>query len=110
MMGRSPIEAGVELDLAVAYAIGWCTRPDYPGDWQDEKGRTWPISEFRPSTDLNAAFAAAERVGLFEKAYIGSHHDLWFVGGIFDEMNPEECLCTPALAICAAILGIKDSG
>lgn len=60
------------------------------------------------STDLNAAFAAAEKVGLWKQGYdlhmwSGLHNVMvWSVGDFHDDPLAEAE--TPALAICAAIL------
>ena len=85
------IKAGAHIDLNVARAIGL------------ERAATL----FRPSTDLNAAFAAADKVGLFDEWLLGKAGDLWY----FEDYS-ERCMegvqeKTPALAICAAILKLK---
>ena len=102
------IKAGRELDQAVAEAIGlesWGHRCKNCGSLE------FDAKLFHPSTDLNAAFAAAEKVGLFDTE--GSNAGLgqayaedvtWtvsFVGSIVYKS-------TPALAICAAILKLKE--
>ena len=102
------IKPGPELDRAVAEAVDPCcsvgmcassgcidipasqvgdtaaTDPDVLAVWKWKDERNWrTLPKF--STDLNAAFEAAEAAGLFS--------------------GPD-----PALAICAAILKLKDSG
>ena len=127
------IKAGVELDRAVAEIIGIQTMLDDGKvvtacrEWDDileELGTqlprgTWRIP-FQPSTDLNAAFAAAEKAGLFHQdtdAFLcrtpygkrGSGEE-WKVWREQDGKLRFECShhgSTPALAICAAILKLK---
>jgi hypothetical protein len=120
----SGIKPGPELDQAVAKAIGATL---FAGKvfWELD-GKPLPealsIPEmYRPlssgqmlpyfSTDLNAAFAAAEKVGLFQMQ--GGDHcvlcqqgPLWIIHTIEDEGI---CVSerTPALAICAAILILR---
>jgi hypothetical protein len=83
------IKSGVELDRAVAEAIGRGT------------------GIFRPSTDLNAAFGAGERAAVLLKGvHVEQTLDAWWCsldgehGTIAD---------TPALAICGAILKLKET-
>lgn len=86
------IEAGVELDMAVCEAVG--------------VDRISSEGCFLPSTDLNAAFAAAERVGLFlELNHLNPTY--WIASGkvLGDGFGAGE---TAALAICEAILELKD--
>jgi len=57
------IVAGVELDTAVAKACG-----EISGVWIDNDGSPWTDYHgsdvrWRPSVDLNHAFAAAEKCG-----------------------------------------------
>jgi len=88
-----------EMDLAIIKALG--CRPWMP---------------FEPTTDLNAAFAAAEKVGLFSETFwrtlgmdeLGEtwgvfDQDGWMKGTIAGDQHD-----TPALAICAAILKLKE--
>lgn len=93
------IKPGPELDQAVAEAAGLYERQDASD----------PVN---PSTDLRAAFAMAGRVGLFKQygycEAIGQH--------VISKTVPVKCWGdtiaheeTPALAICAAILGLKGS-
>ncbi len=108
------IEPGTELDSAIAEAIG--LKNTYPGgvygadcllitssDWDEIRGIKHLTTEgpiackvFAPSTDLNAAFAAADKVGLFKGWSLMKGDSDWFMGG--------KTASTPALAICAAIL------
>ena len=109
------IVAGVELDAAVARVCGIDGRPSdfgYPPCFFREvptmSGGLVTYEEFRPSTDLNAAFEAAEKVGLFssyDQFTIENHGGRWCLhreGGVHDGD-------TLALAICAAILALKES-
>ena len=104
------IREGLELDCEVAEAtgdVGCCgCLPDY-------------------STELNAAFEAGEKVGLFGDYVLRRHpNGLWAMCeiGIEDEGYPAYSVrgpCyidftpndypTPALAICAAILKLKEN-
>jgi len=104
------IKAGVELDRAVAEAIGWRIEACRPLDWIGSNGVS--VEEFRPSVDLNWAFAAAEKVGLFDRWVIGQWSNPPQSGwGIEGDDSPVTSLYpTPALAICAAILALgKES-
>ena len=121
MSETQKIEAGLELDRAVAIALGcrpvkdeivgvggyYCTCEMSPHDspgWGLLRGY---------STDLNAAFAAAEEVGLWGKHALGRQGDEW---DVFRDINVHEIgygdslasAPTPALAICAAILKLKE--
>jgi hypothetical protein len=152
---------GPELDRAVAEAIGevvisreeavakcndWRLRqstphgPDFEswfaGEWyldgQPNSGGLDSLPSY--STDLNAAFAAAEKVGLFDpgnrsdgRSYFRLlqkyEPDMWAMTEIveeaehdgFHEPNANEMVldvgeqATPALAICAAILVLKKA-
>lgn len=88
------IKPGVELDKAVARAIGL-------PDWKS----------FRPSTDMNAAFAAAEKVELFWDCNLGFGHPdgrrVWVIDTFDDGVIAEAS--NPALAISAAILKMKEN-
>lgn len=132
-MKQMEIKAGAALDWAVAEAIGWqfkC-RPkngmsrfdeiagtNLEGWWDGDRYVSYEAPCF--STDLNAAFAAAERAGLFHQdtdAFLcrtpygkrGSEEE-WKVWCEQGEKLRFECSyhgSTPALAICAAILALK---
>lgn len=118
------IKAGPELDRAVAEACGHrviVQESDWMGfrkgdlllaPWgrlamSDSDIKRLPAC----STDLNAAFAAAEKVGLFGDPNAMLQRDdegqwrirLMYVGGGVMSVQP-----TPALAICAAILKLKE--
>jgi len=116
-MTEVEIKEGPELDLAVALAVG-----DEPGlpfsiarAERGEEGFTYK----QYSADLNAAFAAAEQVGLFED---GSYSCLlrsratpsgnqWQVcRDIHHKFIVVGAGESPALAICAAILKLKLKG
>jgi hypothetical protein len=126
------IKPGPELDWAVAEAVG--AKPRIGKDRRSvvvaiEDGRimrhlaipTDPDAAcngafvpFSPSTDLNAAFQAAESIGLFDYeippgyrlSLFRSDANTWSVsrpGMIADAFTP-----ALALAICAAILKLKE--
>jgi hypothetical protein len=125
------IKPGRELDVAVAEAVG--AKPRIGKDRRSvvvaiEDGRimrhlaipTGPNAAcngafvpFSPSTDLNAAFQAAEAVGLFAEPHfmmLGmTYNNKWVIycGGDCLEYFSEAC-DTPALAICDAILKLKE--
>lgn len=117
------IVPGPELDLAVAEAIG--LEDTYLGmdcvlitscDWDEMCGiehftTEGPIAckKFAPSTDLNAAFAAAEKIGLFLDWMLAKWEKSWhFYEEGLSLKNVDAS--TPALAICAAILKLKKFG
>ena len=124
------IKAGPELDRAVAEAIGWEAKESGPWERWDEPPEIRMVAvdetghihwmDGGPSTDLNAAFAAAERARLFHQdtdAFLcrtpygkrGSGEE-WKVWCEQDGKLRFECShhsSTPALAICAAILKLK---
>lgn len=110
------IKPGPELDRAVAEAVG------VPHSTGHESGLCFrtdldPWEPFAPSADLNAAFEAAEKQGLFDVVSLTRDEfqksRRWAV---------EEFVCskkemfsviatgpTAALAICAAILKLKGT-
>ena len=60
------IKAGAELDKVVAEAIGYDATIYYSHDLERNVCLLLPSEKpFSPSVDLNAAFDAAERVGMF---------------------------------------------
>lgn len=117
------IEPGAELDRLVAESCGLTVTDVDPSMevWIDNDNGT--ISQCNPSVNLNAAFAAAEACELFggedsdcilvlQKDYHGQTglHD-WIVhnpNASWEEGNLGQG-DTPALAICAAILELKDA-
>ena len=112
------LEAGPELDAAVAKAIG-IEGEMYDGEFFVRLPGRMFRSEWRPSTDLNAAFEAAEKAELFgiethpRDPY--KHLSLDFVVGMWrmgylSANCAQETLAhatTPAVAICRAILKLK---
>ena len=111
----SKIEAGPELDMAVAEAIGENATIYYNHELAKNICLLVPSEmAFEPSTDLNAAFEAAEKVGLFTGAlvYVGRKEcGDWVVNRVpsHDSLAVQKYGVddTPALAICAAILELK---
>lgn len=134
---NSELRLGPELDLAVAKA---CAMPDCVGIYSvDGSGRLVGVGVeiapgkharyWRPSTDLNDAFEAAERVGLFDFWSLekDAEESLWTLGRIWYCYSEEDCMdgdevgwnyesldgigpgcSTPAEAICRAILIFSD--
>ena len=117
MSKTTEIKPGLDLNLAVLKVLGAAWRDD----WKDETGwkmAAWyykdgsvacrdEIPQF--STDLNAAFAAAEKARLFDNWGLGLFGQ-WEVMSEADHIAGRETLATgatPALAICAAILKTK---
>ena len=116
-----------ELDCAVAKAVGIKTAVACRGgvvlishrEWDELRGIEHPTCEgdvscipFTPSTDLNAAFEAAEKVS----DYIGviknqnSPNGFWEAKlSLLDGWDEWSRQPTPALAICAAILKLKEN-
>lgn len=123
--------AGSELDQKVAEAVGWHRQCDWKptgladyeysvyrcrncGDLDlSDSGDGYSQKCMPPySTDLNAAFAAAEKVGLFSCTRVLGHgkgddeSPAWFVWrGLSGVLSSAP---TPALAICAAILQVAE--
>lgn len=88
------MEGETSLDLEIIQALG--CRPWMP---------------FDPSVDLNAAFAAAERLGLWNKYAFSCHNGNYEIFLDTDAHMDDDTLAsadTPALAICAAILKLKE--
>jgi len=134
------IEPRPELDWAVAKAIGLKTAATMryhesslddipscvrvllsPREWDEMRGIDHPTCEgdvacvpFRPSTDLNAAFAAAEKAAASKQGfgewdmstYIGRDERGWSCQ--IGDTTERSFEATPALAICAAILKLKE--
>jgi len=134
------LEAGPELDRRVAEAVGdlrkdhnWVEPLYGPLNYYEcscgMRAHTRPLSEgerllpvtdpsdptpcLNPySTDLNAAFRAAEKVNDY---VVVMKHEL-STGGLWEcKLSPRNSLCewvraeTPALAICGAILKLKEN-
>lgn len=108
------IKAEIELDRAVLSALGAV----YRENWQDEVGCCKMSGYYYPdgtvacresiprySEDLNAAFSAAEKVGLFDYYYLMRADEQWEIRGqeLFASAS------TVALVICEAILKLKES-
>ncbi len=98
-----------ELDRRVAEATGWRHIDDESNEGIPPKGDYKYAPLPHPSTDLNAAFAAAEEVRLFDEWCLGLGLE-WEVMTEGDYLAGREVFVsapTPALAICAAILKLK---
>ena len=88
------LKAGPELDRTVAVAIG------------DPRMPTAIIPQY--STDLNAAFAAAEKINGWFALNKCETPSRWECKLVVDDSPPKWIEGdTPALAICAAILSAK---
>ena len=102
------IEAGSELDRAIAEVVGRSVTVHPEGVFSP----ALPIP-FRPSVDLNSAFDAVEAVGLFKD---GDHvlrqevsDESWEVARLYHSSEViVSSEATPALAICAAILALGN--
>lgn len=102
-----------DINQQVAEAIGLVTDPEctwnylYSGPHQDCED-TKACRPFHPSTDLNDAFWAAEKVGhhfyLSRNELSGEMWECSLKSGSVGVMAE-----TPALAICAAILKLKGA-
>lgn len=127
-------EPGSELNRAVADALGltWLLRPDgtpvglyerIPADavevnMSDPRVPEKYIGAY--STELRSAFYAAAKVGLFDpdgpEAFLCQHPaaeptwKVWFEDDTAQDGGHAVYGCTPALAICAAILKLKGAG
>ena len=129
-MTQTELPVGPQLDAAVAKACGIegyiCdmrkvflasgTPPAWVSEWLTS---TIPLWRFAPSTDLNAAFEAAEKAGLFPDYFLWCKEvddvKTWYVRGfgsgragghVFGREIACDCT-TPAEAICRAILELK---
>lgn len=98
------IKSGAELDLAVSDAVGLSATIYYDHELSENVCLLLPGEAlYRPSVDLNAAFAAAERVGMFLE--LQRLADCWMATThVLD--GKSVCASTPALAICGTILEI----
>lgn len=121
------IKAGLELDRAVAEAIGWkrtekkvmsnavdeCFGTTISGWWDGDEYMSCDIPTF--STELNSAFYAAEKVGLFHEAWLTQDSNTSQFNVCFDDSHggptygETVAASTPALAICAAILKLQEA-
>ena len=104
------IEPGGPLNCAVAEAIGltWenATRTRMAAWWHKDGWCYRALPSF--GTDLNAAFAAAEKVGLFDVWLLAKGESYWHLQD-YSERDMEGIQApTPALVICAAILHEKE--
>lgn len=121
MMLSTELEAGPELDAAVAKAIGF----DLPIYQHSECVACSREFGWHPSTDLNAAFEAAERFiarrgtdyhgrpwqkKLFDRNILSHCDGKWSVDqpgcGEFDSIAEGP---TPAVAICRAIIKLAET-
>jgi hypothetical protein len=103
------MEAGPELDRKVAEAIGLTI---VPGTREDRVHVLEWTGYYRPSIDLNMAFEAAEKAGLFGEDEANAMltkgiADLWVLS--WGQAEHDLLMSkTPALVICAAILKLKE--
>lgn len=112
------IKAGAELDRAVAEAIGLRFMHAMLGGLSffvdPNEGTGVSPFGFQPSVDLNDAFFATERAGLFDVERDGPEVHLaktfdgqWEILTGGSEMGYVSRESTPAQAICAAILALS---
>lgn len=108
------IEEGLDLDRAVAEAIGlpMCYSIDCVGFFVDPREDTSAVpEEFSPSRDLYDAFKAAEESGLFSNYRVLRKNryrwEVYEIGESLDRVVSSED--TLVLSICAAILKVKAS-
>ena len=124
-MNDIEIKPGPELDRAVAESIGLdivmergvvvLTRRQ----WDELQGIEHNTTEggiaqipFKPSTDLNAALEAAESVGLFKQYKYCQAAGLHVISKSVPVASWADSIAeaeTQELAICAAILNLKES-
>jgi hypothetical protein len=110
-------KAGIDLDRAIAGVIGLvCTQRVLGSSniefYVDPRSGTNTVPRmFKPSTDLNDAFYAAEKVAANEygewalSTYIGVSERGWTCS--LRDDSERAFATTPALAICAAILKVE---
>jgi hypothetical protein len=107
-MNVNELESGTKLDGLIAAAIGF----DFNSERCHKCGmRYCQCQEWSPSTDMNDAFQAAEKVGLFEKYCLNKSPTGWDFRITCDEMCPPyliEDAPSAAVAICRAILKLKS--
>ena len=109
------IKEGLELDRAIASAIGMtCTHRVLSSDiefWYDPRAPREVPRTFNPSTNLNNAFQAAEVIGVFNNYRMLRKNRLYWevieIGESLDRIISSGE--TPALAICAAVLDIREA-
>lgn len=119
-------EAGPQLDMAVAKACGFKPRVIHDFDRgaivHIETGRSVAgvplLREFSPSVDVNNAFEAAEKVGLFGSnggwlfRFLGEgdHPGTWAIYEYYDKLKVVAGNApSAAVAICLAILKLTYS-
>ena len=109
------LKPGDETDRLVAESVG--ATKDVAGDWSlnGEKIGTQSMEgdwDFHPSSDLNDAFWAAEQVGLFDDYSLGWRrvYNRWELSKFIPMDGPYKIAHaeTPAMAICKAILKLKE--
>lgn len=104
-------QVGPEMDAAVARACGWRVKI-FVGDLVlvDENNSLLTGVPFCPSTDLNSAFEAAEKAGLFDEGRnLAKDGRIWFIlqPDGFDPITytvargetAAECICRAILAL-----------
>lgn len=115
MIKMVEIKAGFDLDMAVAEACGLTVSGSYDHDLSRNVCLLLPsVKSFDPSTDLNDAFYAAERVASDHYGCVElppcitlDNRTGW---KCTIEDSPEGRGKTAALAICAAILALSKVG
>lgn len=104
-MSNKPLEAGPELDAAVARALGWDFTITVHGEVMlaSEAAEGGGGALFQPSRDLNVAFAVAEKCPAVDCIHVEREPTLcWYanIGGSYEYAG------TPAVAICLAIIDL----
>ena len=108
----SELEAGPEMERAVAEACGFPVMLGFDTHCYDLGNQTRVVEQYRPSTDWNDAMLAAEKVGLFDDAQLfmsGPRRGGWWMIG---RHQPREVIGdapTGPLAICLAILRVNHA-
>jgi hypothetical protein len=107
------LEPGPELDQTVAVAVGIEGRIGDDGFARLARPNSRDYLVWSPSTDLKTAFAAAEKVGLFDPGGLTCFNGIWMVSRLSSDVTAPTCVIaeapTPALAICEAILELKEA-
>lgn len=110
------VKEGIDLDRAIAGVIGLiCTQRVLGSDiefYVDPRAGTNAVPRtFKPSTNLNDAFQAAEVTGVFSNYRVlrkNRHHwEVYEIGEDLDRVVSSGE--TSALAVCAAILKLEES-